>query len=206
MGTPRPSRGGASRTHPGRCGIYRAGMAAGPDDSVPLPPPAVPDLMPAALPTPTAEWVRPSYHRIRLSTLLGIIGVLVVASNVGTILSATLVNDHPVALIALSARIRHLLLAVAAGINPVALLRGRLRPAARAGGGLLPPRAVVRRRRPALARAPGRRDALDHPLGREGLRPAEGRARGADAGQQPRLPARRQRQAGAPAVRGARSP
>ena len=55
----------------------------------------------------------------RLSTLLGIIGVLIVASNVGTILSATLVNDHPVALIALSARIRHLLLAVAAGIDPV---------------------------------------------------------------------------------------
>jgi hypothetical protein len=56
-------------------------------------------------------------HRIRLSTLLGTVAVLIVASNVGTILSATLVNDHPVVLIALSARIRHLLLAVAAGID-----------------------------------------------------------------------------------------
>ena len=45
--------------------------------------------------------------------------MLIVASNIGTILSATLVNDHPVALIALSARIRHLLLAVAAGIDPL---------------------------------------------------------------------------------------
>jgi len=92
-------------------------MAAAPDEGmgVPLPPPVAPDAL--AEPAP---WVRPAYHRIKLSTLLGIIGVLVVASNVGTILSATLVNDHPVALIALSARIRHLLLAVAAGINPTA--------------------------------------------------------------------------------------
>jgi membrane protein DedA with SNARE-associated domain len=98
-------------------------MAVGPDDTtpLPLPPPAVETASPASdtadAPPPT-PWERPPYHRIRLSTLLGTIGVLVVASNVGTILSATLVNDHPVALIALSARIRHLLLAVAAGIHP----------------------------------------------------------------------------------------
>jgi membrane protein DedA with SNARE-associated domain len=56
-------------------------------------------------------------QRGRLAVLLGIIGALIVASNVGTILSASLVRDHPVALLALSARNRHLLLTVAAGIG-----------------------------------------------------------------------------------------
>jgi membrane protein DedA with SNARE-associated domain len=56
-------------------------------------------------------------RRARLAILLGVIGALIVASNVGTILSATLVRDHPVALLALSARNRHLLLTVAAGIG-----------------------------------------------------------------------------------------
>jgi membrane protein DedA with SNARE-associated domain len=88
-------------------------MVAGADDSTPLPPP---DQVPLPPPAPTA---RLPYHRVRLSSLLGVIGVLLVASNVGTILSATLVNDHPTLLIALSARIRHLLLAVAAGIDPL---------------------------------------------------------------------------------------
>jgi membrane protein DedA with SNARE-associated domain len=58
-------------------------------------------------------------QRARLTLLLGLIAALIVASNVGTILSATLVNDHPVALLALSARNRHLLLTVAAGIGAV---------------------------------------------------------------------------------------
>jgi membrane protein DedA with SNARE-associated domain len=58
-------------------------------------------------------------QRGRLAILLGIIGALIVASNVGTILSASLVRDHPVALLALSARNRHLLLTVAAGIGAV---------------------------------------------------------------------------------------
>ena len=58
-------------------------------------------------------------QRGRLAVLLGIIGALIVASNVGTILSASLVRDHPVALLALSARNRHLLLTVAAGIGAV---------------------------------------------------------------------------------------
>jgi membrane protein DedA with SNARE-associated domain len=56
-------------------------------------------------------------QRGRLAILVGIIAALVVASNVGTILSATLVKEHPTALLALSARNRHLLLAVAAGIG-----------------------------------------------------------------------------------------
>ncbi|HKA02858.1 MAG TPA: hypothetical protein VKD67_00975 [Acidimicrobiales bacterium] len=58
-------------------------------------------------------------QRGRLAVLLGVISALLVASNVGTILSATLVRDHPVALLALSARNRHLLLTVAAGIGAV---------------------------------------------------------------------------------------
>jgi membrane protein DedA with SNARE-associated domain len=58
-------------------------------------------------------------ERGRLGVLLGVIAALLVASNVGTILSATLVKEHPVALLALSARNRHLLLAVAAGIGAV---------------------------------------------------------------------------------------
>ncbi len=57
-------------------------------------------------------------HRVRLGTLLGLVAALVVASNVGTVLAATLVSDHPGVLLALSSRIRHLLLAVAAGIDP----------------------------------------------------------------------------------------
>jgi membrane protein DedA with SNARE-associated domain len=58
-------------------------------------------------------------QRARLAVLLGVIGALIVASNLGTILSASLVRDHPVALLALSARNRHLLLTVAAGIGAV---------------------------------------------------------------------------------------
>jgi membrane protein DedA with SNARE-associated domain len=57
--------------------------------------------------------------RGRLAILLGLIAALVVASNVGTILAATLAKEHPAALLALSARNRHLLLAVAAGIGAV---------------------------------------------------------------------------------------
>ncbi len=62
--------------------------------------------------------------RGRLAVLLAVIGALLVASNVGTIFSASLVKDHPVALLALSARNRHLLLTVAAGIGalPYALV------------------------------------------------------------------------------------
>jgi len=58
--------------------------------------------------------------RRRLALLLVPITAFVVASNIGTILSARLVADHPAVLIALDARLRHLLLAVAADIDPSA--------------------------------------------------------------------------------------
>jgi membrane protein DedA with SNARE-associated domain len=58
-------------------------------------------------------------QRAKLAILLSLIGALVVASNVGTILSAHLAQDQPATLLALSARNRHLLLAVAAGIGLV---------------------------------------------------------------------------------------
>src|SRR5215207_128689 len=74
-------------------------------------------MEPAAdAPVPTGPPAVP-IERGRLALLLGIIAALLVASNVGTILSAGLAKDHPAALLALSARNRHLLLAVAAGIG-----------------------------------------------------------------------------------------
>src|SRR3954449_12712033 len=60
-----------------------------------------------------------SLRRARLAVLLSLIAALVVMANVGTILSANLAKDHPITLLALSARNRHLLLAVAAGIGAV---------------------------------------------------------------------------------------
>src|SRR5437763_4882996 len=71
--------------------------------------PAADAPVPAALPA--------RVERGKLALLLGLIAALIVASNVGTILSASLARDHPTALLALSARNRHLLLAVAAGIG-----------------------------------------------------------------------------------------
>jgi membrane protein DedA with SNARE-associated domain len=58
-------------------------------------------------------------RRARLAVLLSIIAALLVMANVGTILSANLAKDHPITLLALSARNRHLLLAVAAGIGVI---------------------------------------------------------------------------------------
>jgi membrane protein DedA with SNARE-associated domain len=66
----------------------------------------------AALPMPPG--------RLRLVGLIVAIALMLVASTVGTILSATLVNDHPALLLALSSRNRHLLLSVAADIAPMA--------------------------------------------------------------------------------------
>jgi membrane protein DedA with SNARE-associated domain len=57
------------------------------------------------------------FDRRRLTLLLVPIGILVVMANVGTALAPTLVNHHPVLLITLDARNRHLLLVVAAGID-----------------------------------------------------------------------------------------
>src|SRR5437763_12556131 len=73
--------------------------------------PAADAPVPAALPA--------RVERGKLALLLGLIAALIVASNVGTILSASLAKDHPLTLLALSARNRHLLLAVAAGIGAV---------------------------------------------------------------------------------------
>ncbi len=56
------------------------------------------------------------FDRRRLTLLLTPIGILLVMANVGTALAPTLVNHHPVVLITLDARNRHLLLVVAAGI------------------------------------------------------------------------------------------
>ncbi len=72
--------------------------------------PAADAPVPAGVPDEPLE-------RGRLALLLGIVGALLVASNVGTILSAGLAKDHPLTLLALSARNRHLLLAVAAGVD-----------------------------------------------------------------------------------------
>ena len=56
----------------------------------------------------------------RLPFLIACFGILVTATNVGSIMAPTLVSRSPELLIALSSRIRHLLFAVPAGINPVA--------------------------------------------------------------------------------------
>lgn len=57
--------------------------------------------------------------RRKLALLVVPIVILVIAANVGTALAPTLVVNNPVLLIALDARIRHLLLVVAAGIGPL---------------------------------------------------------------------------------------
>lgn len=56
----------------------------------------------------------------RLAWLLAAFAVLVACTQVGAITAPTLVKDSPELLLALSSRIRHLLFAVPAGINPVA--------------------------------------------------------------------------------------
>lgn len=61
----------------------------------------------------------PQFDRRRLTLLLVPIGILIVMANVGTALAPTLVNNHPVWLIMLDSRNRHLLLVVAAGIDPL---------------------------------------------------------------------------------------
>jgi hypothetical protein len=61
----------------------------------------------------------PHHRRHRLASLLGIVGVLLVAANVGSIMMPTLVKKAPVLLLLLSSRNRHLLLTVGAGIDAV---------------------------------------------------------------------------------------
>lgn len=55
----------------------------------------------------------------RLATLLTAFSALVIANNIGSVSAPSLVQRSPELLIALSARIRHLLFAVPAGIGPV---------------------------------------------------------------------------------------
>jgi membrane protein DedA with SNARE-associated domain len=62
--------------------------------------------------------VEEAARRRRLTLLLVPIGVLVVASNVGSALAPSLVNDHPLLLLALDARIRHVVL-VSGLLDPV---------------------------------------------------------------------------------------
>jgi len=62
--------------------------------------------------------VEDSSRRPRLGLLLAPIACLVVASNVGSALAPSLVNDHPLWLLALDARNRHLVL-VAARVDAV---------------------------------------------------------------------------------------
>jgi membrane protein DedA with SNARE-associated domain len=57
-------------------------------------------------------------RRRRLALLLGPISVLVIASMVGSALAPTLITEHPVWLLVLDARIRHVLL-VATKIDPI---------------------------------------------------------------------------------------
>ena len=83
-------------------------------DGEPLPPAGTlrpPCRLPIRPPSPS------QFDRRRLTLLLVPIGILVVMANVGTALAPTLVNHHPVLLITLDARNRHLLFVVAAGID-----------------------------------------------------------------------------------------
>jgi membrane protein DedA with SNARE-associated domain len=87
-------------------------------------PSAVPPPQPPPWPAPpspaTAEAEPAPIDRRLLTVLLAAYTVLVVAANVGSILAPSLVNDQPTLLLALSARMRHLLLTVAANIDAFA--------------------------------------------------------------------------------------
>lgn len=56
----------------------------------------------------------------RLRLLIAAFAALVACTQIGAIVFPTLINHSPAALLALSSRMRHLLLAVPAGINPIA--------------------------------------------------------------------------------------
>jgi membrane protein DedA with SNARE-associated domain len=80
-------------------------------------PPPQPPPWPAPV---SAQTSAAPIDRRLLTVLLGAYTVLVVAANIGSILAPSLVNDQPTLLLALSARMRHLLLTVAADIDAVA--------------------------------------------------------------------------------------
>ena len=69
-------------------------------------------------PEPGRDAARGPDRRLRL--LVGLFVALVACTQVGSITAPTLVNSHPQLLLGLSSRIRHLLFAVAKGINPIA--------------------------------------------------------------------------------------
>jgi membrane protein DedA with SNARE-associated domain len=63
---------------------------------------------------------RPGRRDTRLTSLLAAFAVLVACTQIGAIFFAPLIKRSPELLLALSSRMRHLLFAVPAGINPVA--------------------------------------------------------------------------------------
>lgn len=74
--------------------------------------------------------IEPRAKDRRLPALLAGYGILVALTNIGSISAPTLVKDQPGLLLALSSRLRHLLFAVPAGIDPIAFA---LIPVARLG-------------------------------------------------------------------------
>ena len=67
---------------------------------------------------PTTQPAAPKDRRLPL--LLGTFAVLVAMSNIGSFSAPALIRREPALLLALSSRMRHLLFAVPAGINPIA--------------------------------------------------------------------------------------
>jgi membrane protein DedA with SNARE-associated domain len=77
---------------------------------------------PSASPVPTAptDPIMPGGRDRRLRYLLAAFAALVACTQIGAIIFPTLIKRSPAALLALSSRMRHLLFAVPADINPIA--------------------------------------------------------------------------------------
>lgn len=89
--------------------------------SAPTPARSLRRVMPAPDPDATpGDPARQRRERQRLGLLVGSWVTLVVLANIGTVLAPRLVTSNPPLLLLLSARNRHLLLTVAADIDPVA--------------------------------------------------------------------------------------
>jgi len=86
-------------------------------DDAPLDPADAPATDPFAL-APVGEPVVPGRRDMRLAALVAAFATLVACTQVGAIIFPTLIDRSPTLLLALSSRMRHLLLAVPAGINP----------------------------------------------------------------------------------------
>ncbi|MCU1391634.1 MAG: hypothetical protein JWM34_62 [Ilumatobacteraceae bacterium] len=85
-------------------------------DDAPLDPLA-PSNDPFAM-IPSGEPVVPGRKDKRLALLVAAFATLVACSQVGSIIFPTLIKRSPTLLLALSSRMRHLLLSVTAGVNP----------------------------------------------------------------------------------------